>query len=406
MASDEAKVLSAVCKNKDMHVIIGEPVELFGPYGDVYLFMKDYYLKHRAVPDIAIIESQFGSVEFPETTGASAFYLDGLRDGYVGTRMEEVMLKSAKAKKDGMASADRLQRMLTSLTRLGQFTSSSRDLSVIDTEAAEEYFEKIRAISEENNGTPGISTGFDTIDSAYTTGLAAGHAILLMGYTGTGKSMWSALLGVNAWLQKRKVMVISLEMTPEEYRERVYAMMSKGMFKMTDLSRGNVDPDDFRTWSKREFDGATDFIIISAEGNSDMSPSVVQSKIDTYRPDIVILDYMQLMSDNAHSTNMTEKLVNMSREIKLMATSNAIPIVAITAVTDEKDDKRDAPPRLGMSAWAKGMEYDFNLIVAVHRHTDTDTVEVVGRKNRHGPLFDCFFQVDFDSGLWVERFDT
>lgn len=405
MANKEAQVLSAVCKNKDIHVIIGESSEIFGGYEDVFQFMRDYYLKHKSVPDVELLETQFGSVDFPETTGASAFYLETLRSDYVNRRMEEIMLKSAEAARTGLPPPERLSKMLTSLTRLGQYTSSVRDLSLIDVANAEEYFEKVRGVAEANSGTPGISTGFDAIDAAYTTGMGPGHTILLMGYTGTGKSMWSGLLGVNAWLQKRKVMIVSLEMTPEEYRERIYAMMSKGMFKISKLTRGDIDPDDFRTWSKKAFEGASDFIVISAEGNADMTPAVIQSKIDTYRPDIVILDYLQLMSDNAHTPKITEKLINLSREIKLMATSNAIPVVAITAVTDDENDKRDSPPRLGMSAWAKGMEYDFHVIIGVHRHADTNTVEIAGRKNRHGDLFGCFFDVDFDSGLWQERFD-
>jgi replicative DNA helicase len=405
VATTEALVLSAVCKNKDVHVILGENAEIFGGYGDVFDFICDYYQKYKAVPDISIIEGEFGNVEFPDTTAASPFYLESLRSEYIDNRLEQVMLKSADAQKKGMSGPERLSKMLTSLSKLGQYTSSVQDLSLMDADNAAEYFEKIKTLTDLNGGTSGISTGFDTIDSAYPTGLAPGHNILLMGYTGKGKSMWSGLLGVNAWLQHYKVMVISLEMPPEEYRERIYAMMSKGMFKMTNMRRGEVDPDDFRTWAKKMFDGASDFIVISNEGSADVTPNIVQAKIDMYRPDIVILDYDQLMMDNAHTRDMTPRMMALSREIKLLATSNAIPIIHISAVTDEENDKRDSPPRLGMSAWSKAIEYDANLVIAVHLHDDTHVVEIAGRKNRNGPLFNCFFDVDFDSGIWTERFE-
>jgi replicative DNA helicase len=194
-------------------------------------------------------------------------------------------------------------------------------------------------------------------------------------------------------------------MTPEEYRERVYAMMSKGMFKMSNMARGEVDPDDFRTWAKKKFEGASDFIVVSNEGNSEVTPNVIQAKIDTHKPDLIILDYLQLMTDNGKSPTMTPRMLNLSREIKLLAVNNGVAIVSISAVTDEADDKRDAPPRLGQTAWSKGIEYDAHLVIAVHRHEGTDIVEIAGRKNRHGPLFSVFFQVDFDSGLWVEKFE-
>ena len=35
MATKEAQVIAAVLKNKDVHVILGEPAELFGAYSDV-----------------------------------------------------------------------------------------------------------------------------------------------------------------------------------------------------------------------------------------------------------------------------------------------------------------------------------------------------------------------------------
>ena len=132
---------------------------------------------------------------------------------------------------------------------------------------------------------------------------------------------------------------------------------------------------------------------------------MLQAKIDIHRPDVVILDYMQLFMDNAKTQAMTPRMLNLSREIKLLAMSNELPIVSITAVTDEDGDKRDAPPTLKQVAWSRGIEYDANLAIAVHRPDDSDMVEIIGRKNRHGSLFDFYFDVQWDEGIWEEKFD-
>jgi replicative DNA helicase len=215
--------------------------------------------------------------------------------------------------------------------------------------------------------------------------------------------MWTALLAVNALLQGKKVLVISLEMSPEEYGDRVYAMLSKGRFKISDLQRGDINEDDFRTWSKREFKNK--FIVPSFEGVYDVTPNLIRAKIDMHKPDLVILDYLQLMNDNAKTGSMTPRMMNLSREIKLMAGAAAVPIVSITAVTDEDGDKRDGPPVMSQVAWSKAIEYDANLIIAVHRHDNSEVVEVVARKSRHSDLFDFGFEVDFDRGIWTEKFD-
>lgn len=404
MATREAEVIGAILDNKDVHLVIGENFDLFGAYKDAVQWVRDYYVKHKAVPSRDLFETNFTDIELPSVDAPTKYYIEHLKSEFITNRMEEIMDRATDAK-GVLAPAEILQKMQTSLARLGQYTSSVRDLSLIDSEAAAEHFERMKEVTDANGGVPGISFGLDSIDSAYTTGMSPGHSIIFMGYTGRGKSMFSAYCAVRAWLQGYKVMVISLEMTPEEYRDRVYAMMSEGMFKISDLARGDVDPDQFRTWAAKKFKDSADFVVVSNEGNANVTPNLIQAKIDTHRPDLVVLDYLQLMQDNAKTQAMTPRMMNLSREVKMLATSNNIPIISITAVTDEDNDKRDGPPMLSQISWSTAIEYDANLAVAIHRHDDTDMVEVVCRKNRHGEMFNVMFSVDFNSGLWTESFD-
>lgn len=403
MANRAAQVLAAVCDNKDIHTIMGERPEIFGAYGDVYEFIHDYYMSHKSIPDREFIAQQFPDAELPEVKGATAFHLEGLKREFVEARFEKTMLGASKDTETPID--EKISRLLSRLSELQQYQAKARDVNLKDIDAATDYFEEKRKQAEANGGTPGISMGFDTIDSAYTTGMAGGHAITMMGYSGKGKSMLACLIGVNAWIQGKKVLVISLEMEPEEYAARAYAMMGHGRFSIRKLENGDVDPDDFRTWANKSLTDSPDFIVVSNEGASDVTPNTIQAKIDEHRPDLVILDYLQLMSDNAHTGDMTKRMLNLSRQIKLMAVRNSLPIISITAVTDEDNDKRDAPPLVSQVAWSKGIEYDSNMIIAVHRHDNTDIVEVVCRKNRHGDMFSMFFKVDFDAGVWEEKFD-
>ena len=403
MATLESQAISAVCDNKDIHQILGEDPELFGSYGDVVSFMKDYYARHKAVPSRQVLEEKFKHLDLTETSAPTAYYVEQVKDQFVKSNLETILSLTADRMDMGDSAGAIVEKLQTKLARLARYSNSVKDVNLTDAEAAAEHFARLRERAD--GGVPGISTGFDAIDCMYPTGMAPGHSIILMGYTGRGKSFFSALLGVKAWAQGKKVMVVSLEMSPEEYRERVYPMMSSGMFKVSDLARGDVSDDNFRTWSKKTLADHPDFVVVSSEGVHDFTPNLIQAKIDVHRPDIVILDYLQLMNDNAKTGAMTPRMLNLSREIKLLAMSNAIPIISITAVTDEDNDKRDSPPVLSQVAWSKAIEYDANLAVAVHRHDDTSMVEVVARKNRHGDLFGLFFDVDFDAGVWTERYE-
>ena len=50
----------------------------------------------------------------------------------------------------------------------------------------------------------------------------------------------------------------------------------------------------------------------------------MRGKIDQYKPDFVIVDYLQLMSPNQKSDNETVRMKNLSRELKLMAISEEV----------------------------------------------------------------------------------
>jgi hypothetical protein len=45
-------------------------------------------------------------------------------------------------------------------------------------------------------------------------------------------------------------MIISLEMTPEAMRDRIYTMMRKGVLKNDELTRGQIDFDSYDAWAR------------------------------------------------------------------------------------------------------------------------------------------------------------
>lgn len=405
MSSLEAKVISAVIHNNDPFQIMGEPKELFQSHGDVFEFLKTYYMKHHEAPSRATIKEEFKDVELPSADAPTAHYLGQLKSQFVRVNTERVIQNIADRLDQGKAPSEVLESGLSAFTKLTRYTSSTIDLNITDHQSALEYYIKEKEMAGDE-GVVGIPTGIDSIDANYPTGLAPGQSIVVMGFSGGGKSYFTGLLAVRAWLKGRRVMVVSLEMTPEEYRNRVYAMMSSGAFRSSDLARGDINEDDFTTWAKSNLEKSSDFIVVSTDGMSEMTPNKVQAKIDIHRPDLVIYDYAQLGSDNDHTEAMTPRMLALSRQMKLLAMANRIPIILITAVTDEEGSKRDGPPRVNQVAWSKGIEYDASLILSVHRHKGTNIVEIACRKNRYGDEFSFYFEVDFDSGIWKELFDT
>jgi replicative DNA helicase len=402
----EAVLISAVCKNKDISTLLADNVdELFTSHKDIWEGLKSYYYKFKAVPEAGVLMERFKDFEPVEVKAETGYYLDKLKNEFLSNKLKTIILKSGSMLKEDAASRV-LADMQSQLASLSKFTSNVRDLDVTDADNAARHFEAVKIRSAEMGGSPGIKTGFDAIDLAYPTGMAPGHLIVAIGWPGRGKTWFTSYLACKAWEQGFKPMIVSLEMSPENMRDRIYTMMGSGLFKASDLSKGDINIDDFRSWSKKKFDNKNGFVLVSNEGMAEVTPATIQGKIDQHKPDLVILDYHQLFSDNKKSMGATERNMNISREFKMLAMTNNIPVIDITAATMDDISDQDAPPMLSQVAWSKAIEYDADMAIAIHRYTGTNMIEVVSRKNRHGQEFGMYLDWDINRGIVKEIYEN
>ena len=403
----EATLISAVCKNKDISTLLADNVDdLFTSHKDIWDGLKAYYHKFKAVPEAGILQEKFKDFD-PDynVKGETAYYLDKLKNEFLSSKIKTILLKSGSMLKEDAASRV-LAEMQSDLSSLNKFTNNVRDLDVTDADNAIRHIESLKIRAAEMGGSPGIKTGFQAIDLAYPTGMAPGHLIVAIGWPGRGKTWFTSYLACKAWEQGFKPMIISLEMTPENMRDRIYTMLGSGLFKASDFSKGDINVDDFRTWSSKKFADKNGFILVSNEGSGQVTPNSVQAKIDQHKPDLVILDYHQLFTDNNNSKAPTERNMNISREFKNLAVRNNIPVIDITAATADDISDQDNPPMMSQVAWSKAIEYDADMAMAIHRYAGTNMIEVVSRKNRHGHDFGLYLDWDINRGVVKEIYDN
>ena len=404
--NSEAALISSVCQNKDISTVLAEDIDdVFVSHRDVWDGLKSYYTKFRAVPDVEVLQEKFKDFEPVLVKGETAYYLDTLKNDYLTSKIRNLLMSSGNSLKTNAASRviSDIQSEISKLTRL---TGNVRDVDLTDYTLAEKHFDSVRERSAAMGGSPGIMTGFKAIDMAYPTGMAPGHLIVMIGWAGRGKTWMSSYLACKAWEQGFKPMIISLEMTPENMRDRIYTMLGSGLFKASDFSKGAINTDDFSTWAKKKFDNTNSFILVSNEGTGQVTPQTVQAKIDQHKPDLVILDYHQLFNDSSGAKSEVERNRNISRDFKLLAVRNNIPIIDITAATMDDISDQDNPPLLSQVAWSKAIEYDADMAMAVHRTPDTNIIEVVSRKNRHGTEFDFYLDWDINRGIVKEIYEN
>lgn len=405
MADRELQVINSVLESKDIQTLFANSVDdLFTAYGDVWGFIRDYYAKHRAVPGLDVVQDKFPELEEIRVSGPTAYYVDSLREEFIANRTEAILLKASQAMDSGEAPNFVLNKLQQALQKLNRFNSSSRDLNLMDFEEAERHYDEVRRKAEENGGVPGIPTGIDFIDASYTRGLSGGDFVVVLGWTGRAKSMFTTLLCCNAHDKGERPMIVSLEMPGEKVRDRVYTIKGSGLFSNSGLSLGDIAIDNFRTFKNRN-ETLTDFQVIENDGMAEMTPNTVQAKIDQYKPTMVVFDYAQLATDNSQSGDMTARMRNMSKEFKRMAVANDIPIILISSATPDSAASTKTPPTIEQVAWSKQLAFDADLAFSVHKNDDSNLIDIVCQKNRNGPKFAGILDWDIDNGLIEEVFE-
>ena len=398
MNNSEVRLISAVLKDKQAHVLLQANIEgILKTHSDVWQFIRKYYEHNATVPPVSLVVEKFRDFEVVDGVGSTKHHLEELQSDYLVNSLKDI-LRSAATDVQGGLGVEALESLITKTAELRKNTAAIRDIDVTDLDSAVAYFENLK--KQQESGALGIKTGLPGFDNYLPSGIMPGQLGVFLAYPGIGKSWLSLYFAVQAWKQGRSPMVISLEMSETEVRNRVFTIMGEGVWSHRKLSGGQVEMDMLKSWHTKNVQGRPEFHIISNDTGGDITPLVLRGKIDQYKPDFVIVDYLQLMSPNQKSDNETVRMKNLSRELKLMAISEEVPIIAISSATPDDVTKLETVPTLGQTAWSRQIAYDADWVLALGRGTNSDIIECVFRKNRNGFMGEFLVQADFDKGWY------
>lgn len=398
MNNTEAKLMSAVLKDKQIHVLLQANIDgLLSTHNDIWQFIKRYSEHNSALPPVDLVVEKFRDFTPIDGVGATKHHLEELQVEYLNTSLKDI-IKSAATDVQGGQATTALENLITKTSELKKNTSAIRDIDVTDIEDAVAYYQQVQKQNE--LGSIGIKTGLPGFDNYLPAGIMPGQLGVFLAYPGIGKSWLSLYFAVQAWKQGKSPLVISLEMSETEVRNRVFTIMGEGLWSHRKLSSGQVELDMLKSWHAKNLAGKPEFHIISNDSGGEITPSVLRGKIDQYKPDFIIVDYLQLMSPNQKSDNETVRMKNLSRELKLLAISEEVPIIAISSATPDDITKLDTVPTLGQTSWSRQIAYDADWVMALGRGTNSDIIECVFRKNRNGFMGEFLVQVDFDKGWY------
>src|SRR5207245_1320204 len=180
--------------------------------------------------------------------------------------------------------------------------------------------EHINKLYEQKEKITGIPTGCSDLDER-TAGLQASDLIIVAGRPSTGKTSLALGMALHAALHPRQytVAIFSLEMSKEQLCMRL--LSAAGSLNMHRIRTGHLSDQEWKILAKTASELHESRIYI--DDTPAISVLEMGAKIRRLRAehglDLVVVDYLQLMSGGGNSENRQQEISDISRSLKALA---------------------------------------------------------------------------------------
>jgi replicative DNA helicase len=96
----------------------------------------------------------------------------------------------------------------------------------------------------------------------------------------------------------------------------------------------------------------------------------------------VVVDYLQLMSSRDNRPRH-EIVAEMSRQLKILARDLDVPVIALSQLNRNAEQRSDKRPSLSDLRESGAIEQDSDVVILLHQEDDVLLLDVA--KNRQGP---------------------
>ena len=259
---------------------------------------------------------------------------------------------------------------------------------------AEDVLAKVQEYAKrETHALTGLATGFRELDQM-TSGLQKTDLIIIAARPSMGKTALCLTMAQNAAIQERATIALfSLEMSKEQL---VMRMLS---------SEARVDAHRFRTgyltreeWGKLAGSigtlSETNIFIDDTAGISvlEMRAKARRLVAEKKSLDLIIVDYLQLMSGSGRTESRQQEVSKISRELKGLAKEMNVPVIALSQLSRAPEVRNPPRPLMSDLRESGSIEQDADVVAFIYREEyykpsdeNANVAEILISKQRNGP---------------------
>jgi KaiC/GvpD/RAD55 family RecA-like ATPase len=383
LQEDKDKLADIVRKNFRADLLEGDGLAAF-------TFVIDFYAKHQVMPSVGAVEGRLGLVLDPVTEPVD-FWVGELRNRYAFGACQDVISQANTA----LLAGDPRQAVDLLYTNSRQthdylHTSDALLQSLPGlSESGQDWYERIR------NGERGIPFPWPSITDT-TMGIWPEDLILFVARGGVGKSFAAILIAREAWLQGKKVLFLTTEMSQLAVALRFTAIHLQ--LDYGKMRRGELGVFEEQRWKDALPELQKDERWQIVGGDFDFRVETLWAYVDDFRPDLLVVDGLYLLKTDERSEKKNERAANVYDDLKRGAKRFKIGILGTTQF-NRQVKVSSANPDIANIAQTDAAGWNADAAYALGR---TDSQKKMRRmsikplKIREGDMFEVECHWDFE----------
>lgn len=361
----------------------------------IYQAMKSVYQKEQDINVVTVVSALgedinlVGGVSYLTELAGSVPSVESLRnyeylvlEAYRKRKSRNLALKYSENPND--ESLESLIKNLESLKEIGATTEEKTTYELLQEIAAE--------MVSPSNRQSGYLTGFKDLDDI-TGGFQPTDLIIIAARPSVGKTAFALNIGAGHCKNGGTTHIFSLEMGATQLLQRMISAEAnvngqkwKTMsFSAEDYNKAINAIGELSNWNLHIHEKATTINEIKAKIRKAVSKQPEEKHL-------VIIDYLQLIRTTGRYERRDLEVGAMTRELKLLAKELEIPIILLSQLSRNVEQRQDKRPMLSDLRESGNIEQDADVVGFLYRDDYYDkesekqnVIEIILAKQRNGP---------------------
>ena len=213
-----------------------------------------------------------------------------------------------------------------------------------------------------------ISTGISTLDAVLGGGIRGSKLCIIGARPSVGKSALGLYIAENAARAGKQVLIVSLEMDESEIYSRILAR-----YALTDVdiieARRFTDEQQIRIVEAYGEMSAMNLSVSTRASTPGQIRSIALKMRAQRGLDLIVVDYLQLLTSGQKTSNRTEEVGSISRQLKLLAMELHVPVIAMSQMNRQSEagmSEGGRMPKMSESRESGSIENDANQFIILH----------------------------------------